>query len=166
MIVAAAILTLARLLELLEYFPDTGLFVWRVNRARLAKAGTVAGGLDSYGYIRIRIHGRKYRAHRLAWFYMTGKWPIDEIDHIDGNPSNNRFDNLREAIHRQNRQNLREPTRDNQCGFLGVSKRGNRWRAIIVLDGKHTRLGNFSTPELAHAAYVAAKRRIHPFGTL
>lgn len=91
-------LTLSRLKKLLDYDPSSGIFHWKfiVFRSKM-KVGDVAGGLDEKGYVRIRIDGIKYRAHRLAWFYVKGVWPSDTIDHKDRVRNNNRILNLREA---------------------------------------------------------------------
>lgn len=162
---AFAIITLARLLEVLEYFPATGVFVWRVTTAKRIKVGDVAGGV-SQGYIIIRIDGRLYRAHRLAWLCMTGAWPTNGLDHRDGNRANNRWDNLREATQVQNMQNLRKAHGDNlSSGLLGASwdKQNKKWRAQIKIDGKIRHIGYFPTAELAHTAYLEAKRKLHSF---
>ena len=98
------ILTQVELKELLHYAPDTGGFLWRKGRSNVV-AGTRAGTPDKDGYVIIRIDKRHYRAHRLAWFYVIGVWPRAIIDHINRNPFDNRFCNLREATHSQNQHN-------------------------------------------------------------
>jgi hypothetical protein len=103
---------------------------------------------------------------RLAWFYTTGAWPKDQIDHIDGNKSNNRFANLREATPSQNTQNQRRAMRTNKLGILGVILARGKFRAQIWFDGKNKFLGYFATAEAAHAAYLAAKRKFHPTCTI
>jgi hypothetical protein len=142
-------LTQSRLKELLDYQPLTGLFYWR--------NGKVAGWDDASGYIQISVNGRQYRAHRLAWLYMTGAWPNGLIDHRDTNRSNNRWDNLRPATHSQNHANA--PLRsDNSSGFKGVClhKKTGKYKAAIQVNRKSIYLGLFPTPELAHDAYVSA----------
>lgn len=89
-------LTQEVLKSLLYYDPETGIFVWLVTRQR-SPAGKEAGGYDEKGYRRICVNGTKVRAHRLAWLYMTGEWPEDQLDHINGLKDDNRFVNLREA---------------------------------------------------------------------
>lgn len=169
---AAANITLAHLRELLEYFPESGLFIWRVSRGRFGntcKAGGIAGCLRPNGYIVIEIDGRNYRAHRLAFFYMTGAWPKDQIDHRDTNKANNKWANLREATHAENLQNLRKAHGDNlSCELLGVSwsKHAQKWLAQIQIDGKKQFIGYFHTAETAHVAYLETKRRLHPFGMI
>lgn len=165
-------LTAQRLRELLHYDPEAGVFTWRVDRSIKTKAGAVAGGPMVRGDHAICIDFRKHKTHRLAWLYMTGEWPKHEIDHRDTDALNNRWENLREATSAQNKQNLRKAKGRNRCGVLGVYLHGqnklgaDRWRARIRVDGTTVHLGLFDSAELAHAAYVSAKRRLHPFGTL
>ena len=148
----------ARLRELLHYDEDTGEFRWLERVARRIERGDVAGIVDQ-GYRRITIQGRHYRAHHLAWLYMTGKWCSQVIDHRDGNGSNNRWVNLRPATKSQNSANKRL-YRNNACGLKGVCRERSRWRAAINKNGRRFHLGNFLTPEDAHAAYVKAARKL------
>ena len=156
-------LTADRLRSLLEYDCILGIFTWRLNVGRHGriKIGTTAATNTSDGYIKIKVDGRSYLAHRLAWLHITGAWPIDNIDHIDGNKKNNAISNLRDVSKSINAQNQRGPMSNNTHGFMGVSPNKNRWSARIKLDGKHYHLGNFSTPEDAHTAYLDAKRKLH-----
>jgi hypothetical protein len=148
--------------EILNYDPATGAFVWLVNRSRTAKRGAKAGRICGAGYVYI---GRML-AHRVAWKYVTGKWPNGQIDHINGNRTDNRWSNLRLSTHSLNQQNLRSARADNKSGFLGVSSYGSRFRASIKTPTKRVHLGWFDTPEMAHAAYLDAKRRLHKGCTL
>lgn len=159
-----ALVTHVQLLEQLEYDSETGIFRWRGRRA--GRKRSQAGPKFPKGRFTICIDGRKYFAHRLAWFYVTRQWPAADIDHIDGDPSNARFKNLREATRAQNLQNLRQPRRKNSDGLLGATPFGKRWRARIGLNYQTFKIGVFDTPQEAHAAYVEAKRRLHAFGTL
>lgn len=167
---ATADITAHHLRAVLEYTPETGLFIWRFDIVgRHMRAGAIAGHHDAAtGYVAIRIKGRLYRAHRLAWLYMTGEWPVAHIDHIDGNPANNRFENLRQATNQENMWNRRRPVARSKTGVLGVTmnRHGSRYVAHIKINGKKTRLGSFMTAEEAHAAYVDAKRKYHPTNTL
>lgn len=167
---ATSDLTADRLRALLHYDPTTGIFTNRVHRGSTARAGNVAGCLStSDGYLRIRIDGRQYLAHRLAWLHVTGCWPSGEVDHRNGVRTDNRFANLRDATSSVNSQNLRAARRDNKtAGLLGVSYMASkgRYRATICVSGKHLHLGLFSSPEEAHVAYRAAKRRYHPGCTI
>lgn len=159
---AKADLTAQRLRELLHYDPETGVFTWRVA-CRGTAAGDVAGCVIDGGYIRITIDKRFHRSHRLAWLYMTGTWPANDIDHIDGNPSNNALANLRDVTRSVNLQNRRAAMGHNTTsGVLGVSSKRNKWRARIKVDGRHVSLGHFDTIEEAQAAYLEAKRAHHP----
>jgi hypothetical protein len=165
-------LTEQRLRDLIDYNPDTGLFTRRVSLSPTSYVGQVVGHKTKRGELRFCVDGKPYKAHRLAWLYMTGRWPSNEIDHVDGNPLNNKFANLREATGAQNKQNFRRARADNSHGFLGVYKHANSrpnrdvWCARITVGGKCRTLGLFDTPEAAHAAYIEAKRQHHPFGTL
>ena len=151
-------LTADRLRELLRYDADTGLFVWLVCTSNRARIGSVAGRSRHDGYRIIGVDGRYYLAHRLAWLYVRGSWPPDHLDHIDGDPSNNRIANLREASPLQNRANARI-RRDSGSGFKGVRKEWNRWSARITIDRKEIHLGAFATPEEAYAAYCRAAEK-------
>lgn len=154
-------ITAERLRELLDYNPDTGAFTWRIAPSFRVKVGGMAGVLRPDNRMEIKADKRHYYAHRLAWFYMFGEWPKHEIDHIDGNPSNNQIVNLRDVPMIVNRQNKRQAHRNNKVGMLGVKKHGERFSATIKVNGQATHIGYFSTPELAHAAYVNAKRVRH-----
>ena len=159
-------ITQERLRELLSYNQHTGVFQWLVSRGR-ARAESIAGSADSYGYLQTKICGRIYLNHRLAWLYAHGEWPDEQIDHINGCRADNRLANLRKVSASINQQNQRKARLDNKSGFLGVSSSGKRWQARISHPGgKDTYLGLFDTPELAHAAYLEAKRRLHPGGTI
>jgi hypothetical protein len=143
-----------RLRELLAYDPETGAFTWRVGQ----RAGKVAGSVHSKGYARIWVGGRSYRAHRLAWLYVTGAWPVAQLDHANGARDDNRFVNLREATNAENGHNRKT---NNPCGFKGVRQQKKRWCARIGKNGRRIFLGLFATPEEAHAAYVAAATEHH-----
>lgn len=160
-------LTAERLRELLQYHPESGFFFWRVDRGAKEKAGDVAGDLQDTGCWRICVDYTRYKAHRLVWLYVTGEWPEAFIDHINGNKLDNRFENLRDVSKAVNTQNQRRARADNKsCGLLGVSRNRKRWMANITVDRKPHYLGTFDTPEEAHAAYVAAKRVLHPGCTI
>lgn len=153
-------LTQERLKELLSYDPETGLFTRLVGRSGPnARAGDIAGCDNGKGYIRIYVDGKPYKAHRLAWFYMTGEW-VPEVDHENTIKSDNRWDNLRKATRGQNRGNTRA-YKNNTSGLKGVSfnKRTARWAAQIQKDGVKVGLGYYATAEDAHAAYVIAAKK-------
>lgn len=161
-----ATLTQARLKELLHYDPETGAFTWRVRRGGPATPGSRAGSVTYKGYLYIGIDNERHMAHRLAWLYMTGAWPGDQIDHRDTNKMNNRFANLRLATNSFNGQNRTRAHTGSATGVLGVGVRRGRFIARIRVCGKTVHIGCFSTAEAAHAAYVQAKRELHPGNTL
>ena len=140
----------AKLLALLAYCKRTGAFTWRVCRGPRA-AGSTAGTLNHHGYIQICIDGKKYQAHRLAWFYVKGEWPRHEIDHRDRLRSNNRWRNLRNATSKQNKENT---------GSEGVNwhRRDRTWRAYIGHLGRRIHLGYFATKKAATTARRQAER--------
>jgi hypothetical protein len=152
-------LTAAQLRRIISYDPVNGVFVWAVNFGMRAKIGSRAGCVNKKGYRYIAILGKKYRASRIAWLYMTGAWPPSFIDHQNGNRSDDRWDNLRLATVSQNAMNQRL-RRDSRTQLKGVSKNGIRWKASIQLDGKRVTIGNFSTAKDASDAYAreAAKK--------
>lgn len=155
-------LTMDRLKEFLAYYPDAGIFVWQKTSNRNGgKAGTQAGYLRD-GYLVIKLDRRAYMAHRLAYFYMHGKWPSHQIDHISGDRLDNRAVNLRPATNTQNRWNV-GTYKNNSSGIRGVCWKPNikRWVARIgTLEGRKT-LGTFKTKEEAAAVYADAARKYH-----
>jgi hypothetical protein len=154
-------ITQERLRELVRYCPETGIFT-HLESNRRKKAGMQAGSLRRDGYVYIMIGGHRALAHRFAWLYMTGEWPVADIDHIDGNKSNNSFNNLRDVSRSVNVQNQNRAKRTSKTGYLGVRYHGpNKFVAAISLNGKSTYLGVFSDALNAHNAYLKAKREMH-----
>lgn len=159
-------ITQERLKEVLDYHQHTGIFVWKISTARRVKVGDVAGYeakvSPKYSRLMIRVDGRLYKAHRLAWFYMTGIWPKGDIDHQDGNPLNNRFNNLREATRSENLRNA-DIRRNNTSGYKGVcwNKRRGKWMSGIGHKGKNLHLGYFTDKRDAAQAYNFAAARLH-----
>lgn len=150
-------LTLERLRRVLSYDRDTGLFVRRIA-APNAEVGTIAGYIDVNGYRCLDVDGRPYKAHRLVWFYVTGTMPVEYIDHVNGQKSDNRFANLRLATNSQNQAN-RGLAQTNTSGTTGVRFEEGRqkWRASITIRGTAINLGRFATKEEATAAYQTAR---------
>lgn len=150
---------------LFSYDSATGDFTRLVRTSNNTKVGEIAGYLRVNGYVEIRINWEPYLAHRLAWLYMHGNWPVEQIDHINGVRNDNRFCNLREATRSQNLQNVFKPSVNNTSGLRGVvyHKRDKKYQAQIRVDGAQKHLGSFNTPEEASAAYLAAKKIHHPF---
>lgn len=151
----------SQLREYLAYDPETGVFRWVRKPGTQPLAGQEAGNIDPSGYRRICFRRRQVWAHRLAIWFAYGRWPKDSVDHINGNPSDNRICNLREVTHQANIQNIRRPNKTNTSGFLGVSRLKGKWFAQIRVSGRNVSLGRFSSAEAAHEAYLAAKRRLH-----
>jgi hypothetical protein len=149
-------LTQERLKELLDYNEETGVFRWRISRCSI-RAGDIAGSPEAKGYLRISVDGHRYKAHRLAWFYVHGRWPSDQLDHDDGQKPENRIGNLREASNALNCANVRTP-RNNTTGFKGVSRSGRRFVAGIKRNYRRIHLGTHDTAEKAAAAYDAAAK--------
>ena len=149
-------LTVERLKEVLHYDPTTGVFTWLKSRGRLS-AGSPAGYI-CLGYVKIRLDGKNYQAHRLAWFYMTGSWPDDQVDHRDLNKANNCWNNLRAATGSQNQQNV-ALRRNNKSGFKGIIPRRGKWVARIRVEGKQVWLDTYDCRKTAAEAYAAAARQ-------
>lgn len=155
-------LTAEQVRHVLDYNPDTGVFHWTDNASYQARCREI--GTKNNGYVVIRVNNKRYKAHRLAWLYVHGKWPDNDIDHINGVRDDNRISNLRDVSRSVNSQNERKARPNNKsCGLLGATwhKRTKRWRAQICIQGKKKHLGYYKTPEQAHAAYLEAKRQQH-----
>ena len=135
-------ITQKTLKKLFKYNPKTGLFI-TLTTSPHGFSGVVAGCKNKLGYITISIKGRSYKAHRLAWLYMEGYYPEPDIDHIDGNPSNNKFANLRMVSKSCNLQNSKLSKR-NITGFKGVHPGWNGyWRARGTANGEKYDLGTY-----------------------
>lgn len=150
-------LTHQRLLQLLHYDPETGAFTWLGPRRGRGARHEHAGAKREGGYIVIGIRGRIYRANRLAWFYMTGRWPLNEVGYRDGNSGNNCWTNLRDVPHVLNAQNKKRPS--------GIEYRPDRpkpYRVRVNVDGKLRTVGSFLTKQEAQVAREAAKCAWHP----
>lgn len=145
------VLSHKELIDSLDYNIDSGIFRWiKPTKYHPRMIGEIAG-CDSTGYILIRINGKKYKAHRLAWFYVYGEWPCGNIDHIDGDPFNNRISNLRIATVSQNIANARVKQGKRTPKGVRVTKYG--YQARITFKGIQYNLGFFSNPEDASNAY-------------
>jgi len=160
--------------SILDYDPETGVFTWRprpIEHFKTERAwkiwntrfsGTFAGGVDGNGYCQIAIDNKRYKSHRLAWLYMTGEWPKDQIDHVNMTRADNRFCNMREATNSENGGN-RGAQCNNTSGYKGVNWRNDksRWRAKIRSNGKDIHLGYFDCPAAASFAYQISADKHH-----
>lgn len=129
----------------LEYNPDSGDFVWKSRLSNRIKIGSIAGSVISNGYMSIRLYGKKYLAHRLAVFYMSGKWPDGDVDHINHIRTDNSYRNLRVSTRKENCRNQMLCDR-NKSGFVGVSwnKNAQKWISQIRVNYEVIYLGIFS----------------------
>lgn len=151
-------LTQQEMKDLLYYDPNTGSFTWRVSLSKRIKEGQKAGCVNSAGYVDIRIHKRKYKAHRLAWLYVYGYHPPQYIDHINGVCNDNRIVNLRLATHTENLANAKK-RKNTVCRLKGVTLRSGRYDARIRVKTVLIYLGRYDTEQEAHAAYLAAAEK-------
>lgn len=155
-------LTVASLRERLHYDPITGRFVWIASQANRVgrEAGTLKTGERSKDGVRYRIinlGGVLYRAHRLAWFYMTGEWPVADIDHVNRDRTDNRWSNLRAATRAEN--NANRPPSPSATGVKGVifdPRYREPWKAQMSINNRTKVIGRFSTCEAASKAYQEA----------
>jgi hypothetical protein len=156
-------LTQERLHEVLHYDPATGEFRWRASENADCRAGAIAGAAMRSDYWAIHVDGRSYRAHQLAWLYMTGEWGCPLIAHRDGDPFNNRWRNLRPS-HHPNGASGCQSRRSNSAGFAGIAldRRSGQWAVRVSAGERVYLLGRFPTNEAAHEAYAMAVRLLHP----
>lgn len=147
-------LTQEYLQSILDYNKDTGIFTWLKFRAsNKVKPGDIAGTVNKRKYRYISINNKDYKAHRLAWLYVYGTWPKNNIDHINGDPSDNRIENLRDVTQVVNAKNM---IMHRNGKLLGTSfhKPTNKWRSFIMLNKKFKHLGLYNTQQEAHEAYL------------
>ena len=152
----------------LRYDPATGAFT---RQHKNGNWRTTGGVHRATGYRVIGIHHRPHLAHRLAFLYETGAWPVGTVDHINGDRADNRWVNLRDVPMGVNLQNRHAAQSNNAIGLLGVSHWPNRrgtkkFVAQVALDGRRVHCSYHATPEAAHAAYITAKRLLHAGNTL
>ena len=139
-------LTQDRIKELLHYNPNAGDFTWLISTSNRVKVGDIAGCLMANGYLIVRVDGTLHLAHRLAWFYEYGVWPVDQIDHINHIRNDNRMINLCESTDKENRKN-QSKSKLNTSGFSGVCwyRRYSKWKVQITVNYKEIHLGYFTT---------------------
>lgn len=152
--------TAERANQLFSYDPFDGVLRWKARRKGI-RVGWVAGNMDCRGYVSVIVDRKHYMAHRIIWLMVTGVWPEKNIDHINNQPADNRWSNLRQASVTENHGN-RRTRRDSSCGYKGVifDKRRKKYVARICRNYKTIHLGQFDTPQDAHAAYVDAAKRV------
>lgn len=181
-------LTADHVRSLLDYNPSTGIFIWKMRTADMFSDGNTSAekNCSSWnkkyagkepalpkrrGYPRIAVglarksgKAKFVSAHRVVWLIIHGRLPINQIDHINGDRTDNRFCNLREATNSENAQN-RKLSIMNSSGYTGVSwhKRKSKWVARVGINYRRMSLGNYDTPEEAYAAYLSAKKKLHSF---
>jgi hypothetical protein len=155
-------LTQNRLKERLKYNQSTGKFIWLSSQYHPGLIGTTAGSSDAHGYRIIYVDGIPYKAHRLAFLYVLGRWPRRGVDHKNEIKGDNRWRNLREATPAQNNHH-RGAGRSNSSGFKGVDffKAQGKWRARIASHGVKHHLGYYATPAEAARVYDAMAITLH-----
>lgn len=154
-----AIPAASRVREVFLYEPRTGLLL---KRAASASSGRVAGHVSNRGYLVVQFDGYRTTAQRVIVAYMTGHWPTDDVDHIDGDRVNNKWLNLRVVTRSENNQNVISARCDSTHGLRGVSRTNGVFFARIAVGGQVHYLGTFPTALDAHLAYIDAKRVLHP----
>jgi len=148
-----------RLREMLVYDQDTGIF--RRKSQHHSVVGGIVGWDNGVGYLKTMIGKKNYYLHRLAWLYVYGRWPVAQLDHVNGVKNDNRIANLREAAPSENAWNVRRRA-DNQTGIKGVTLHPcGKWQAQIGFNGRIQYIGSFNTPEEAIAARSAAAKELH-----
>jgi heat shock protein HspQ len=155
--------------EIFDYDIHSGDLIWKKKVGIRTKVGAKAGTHKrNYKIVSLNPWGN-FAAHRLVWFWYYGVWPDKDLDHANGDPTDNRISNLRSCTRSENNQNVRV-SKNNSHGFLGVQRDvrprcnlARQWKATIMVNRKRHYLGRFATPEEAHAAYTRAKAELHTF---
>lgn len=152
--------------ERLRYEPETGHFYWvlpsKFHSEKVgALAGTVTATHSGKAYVNISIDGRKYKRSRLAILFMTGRWPEQQVDHINGNSCDDRWCNLREATPQQNAWNHKKRKKPSTLPMGVRTAASGRFVARISVNKKLLTLGTFDTPHAAYSEYLAARRRFY-----
>ena len=152
-------LTAQRAHDLFDYNPTTGVLVRKFWRGGRGGAGTTVGVKTALGYLQIRVDGRHYLVHRVAWLMTHGNWPAEQIDHIDRVRDNNKLSNLREATNAENLRNKGQ-YRTNKSGATGVhfNRQRKKWEAAFVIDGARKYVGLYRSVEEASEARAEAQR--------
>ena len=155
----------AAIIRALSCDPESGSITRRsISRSRnpASRSGRQAGHKDARGYIEVGVNGKRYKAHRLVWFFANGSWPVGVIDHINGDRSDNRIVNLRDVSQQENVHNVGTIGRQTKTGIMGVVQMENgMFRPEIQVGESRISLGTFATIEEASASYLTAKRLLH-----
>lgn len=153
-----------RLISVLNYNPDTGVFTWRKSTGPNCKVLKEAGWRMKRDGRMIQVDGEGIYAHRLAWFFVYGIWPEHEIDHIDGNKLNNAISNLRDVTRSENRQNVGYAQKNSTTKLLGVDYHPCKkmYQARISFNGDRIHIGWFADKISAYNSYLAYKKILHP----
>jgi hypothetical protein len=157
--------TIDNIMELREFCANyleyvDGVLYWKQTALSPKMRGKKAGSLERKGYIVLYFNGKAHKCHRLIFLMHHGYLP-HIVDHINGDPLDNRIENLRAATHTQNTNNA-GPRKGTRSGLKGVSQiASGKWQAAIRAEGRRLYLGAFDTPELAHVAYVNAAKQYH-----
>lgn len=155
-----SVMTHSEMLSVLSYSESTGLFT-RLSTNR------VTGKLNKEGYVEVQVGKKRYRAHRLAWFYVYGEWPPFSLDHADRVKTNNRISNLRYLTPSQQCQNTNlSPLNKSGCKGVSFDKKTGKWRARIRANNKKYSLGAYASVEEAARAYIGAARLVHTHNPL
>lgn len=156
-------ITHAYILRRFSYDPVTGVMTHRETTTNRVKVGDPVGHLHhTSGYLQTRLGGKTVKVHRVIWFYQTGAWPSEDVDHIDGNRSNNAWSNLRQCSREDNLHNMR--AKNPRSGFKGVVQRGGSFMVRIRTKDKIHHIGSYSSAEVAASAHDEAALRLHgPF---
>ena len=159
----SALPSVERVRELFECDLASGLLKWRITKNHLSKAGTIAGCVRADGRRVVRVDGVLHLAYRIIWVYAYGIPPKNGIDHLNGDPTDNRIENLRDVPQEINSHNHHRAHIDKKTGLLAGAylMPSKRWMAHIGVKGKIVYLGRFDTEVLAHTAYINAKRELH-----
>lgn len=154
------------LLKILDYDELSGIFKWKTKISKCIHVGDVAGNINKISnYIQIRINKQIFLAHRLAWFYVTGKWPENGVDHKDAIRSHNWISNLRDCtsqINNQNRQRCIQ-TQTFHSNIPGVHFRAERkkWRVLLTINNKVIYFGHYKRQEDAELVCIEARRKYY-----
>lgn len=146
--------------KLFHYDEERGALIWKETNSNRAVKGAVAGCKRKDGRIQVRVNGKYHFSHQIIWIWMTKKPPIGCVDHINCNPSDNRWGNLRQASIKENCRNKRIG-KNNSTGFKGIRFQAKKYEANITVDCKWIYLGRFKTKKEAHQAYCTAARKYY-----